>query len=315
MKAFIRGMAASFAAVVLCLNVYIELRPQYIVGAVWKLGFAALFIMLLGIAFFFGVPERIRAKRRRDYIWILFGYYLWVLANVLFFDNAFGRNFSHLGSLDAVNLEPFRTIRNYLIAYRLGNISGKLTVLNLLGNLTAFAPMGFFLPALYHWQRSIFFFLATLALGITTVEVTQVYSGVGSCDIDDLILNLAGALLVFVICRLTPAIWQYIKRLTPTKTKAKVSRTHYTAKSGSAKSHSVQSGVAKPRSTKSGTIRSGATGATKSRSTHKVSTARREPPTTTARTRTAPKVPSPQKQKTMQSIEAMKSMKRVNKGE
>ncbi len=49
--------------------------------------------------------------------------------------------------------------------------------------------MGVFLPALFRWQRSIFFFAATLTLGITAVEVAQVYTGTGSCDVDDLILT------------------------------------------------------------------------------------------------------------------------------
>ena len=87
-------------------------------------------------------------------------------------------------------------------------------VLNLLGNLAAFAPMGVFLPALFRWQRSIFFFTATLTLGITAVEVAQVYTGAGSCDVDDLILNLAGALIVFVLCRITP-IWKQLCRVNP----------------------------------------------------------------------------------------------------
>ena len=109
-------------------------------------------------------------------------------------------------SLDMVNLEPLRTVKNYLLAYGYGNISLRLVVLNLAGNLIAFAPMGVFLPALFRWQRSIFFFTASLTLSITAVEVLQVYTGTGSCDVDDLILNLAGALLVFVICRITPLV-------------------------------------------------------------------------------------------------------------
>ena len=145
---------------------------------------------------------------------LLFWYYLWVLANVLFFDNAFGRGF-HLGvDYGAVNLEPLRTVKNYLIAYGYHNISLRLVVLNLLGNLVAFAPFGVFLPALFRWQRSIFFFTATLTLGITAVEVAQVYTGAGSCDVDDLILNLAGALIVFIFCRITP-IWKHICRVNP----------------------------------------------------------------------------------------------------
>ena len=214
MKTFARRLAAVLTVVLLCFNLYYELAPGYIVGPEWKIAFAAGFAALLGVSLFYGVPKGARAKRRHDYMLLLFWYYLWVLANVLFFDNAFGRGLSMHATLEKVNLEPLRTIKNYLIAYGYGNISLRLVILNLLGNLVAFAPMGVFLPALFRWQRSIFFFAATLTLGITTVEVAQVYTGAGSCDVDDLILNLAGALIVFIICRITP-IWRRICRVNP----------------------------------------------------------------------------------------------------
>ena len=190
MKTLVRRLAAVLTAVLLCFNLYYELAPGYIVGPEQKLAVAAAFALLLGTALFYGVPAGARAKRRHDYMLLLFWSDLWVLANVLFFDNAFGRGFHAGADLGAVNLEPLRTIKNYLIAYGYGNISLRLVVLNLLGNLAAFAPMGVFLPALFRWQRSIFFFTATLTLGITAVEVAQVYTGAGSCDVDDLILNL-----------------------------------------------------------------------------------------------------------------------------
>ena len=195
MKTLVRRLAAVLTAVLLCFNLYYELAPGYIVGPEQKLAVAAAFALLLGTALFYGVPAGARAKRRHDY-------------------NAFGRGFHAGADLGAVNLEPLRTIKNYLIAYGYGNISLRLVVLNLLGNLAAFAPMGVFLPALFRWQRSIFFFTATLTLGITAVEVAQVYTGAGSCDVDDLILNLAGALIVFVLCRITP-IWKQLCRVNP----------------------------------------------------------------------------------------------------
>ena len=214
MKTLVRRLAAVLTAVLLCFNLYYELAPGYIVGPEQKLAVAAAFALLLGTALFYGVPAGARAKRRHDYMLLLFWYYLWVLANVLFFDNAFGRGFHAGADLGAVNLEPLRTIKNYLIAYGYGNISLRLVVLNLLGNLAAFAPMGVFLPALFRWQRSIFFFTATLTLGITAVEVAQVYTGAGWCDVGDMILNLAGALIVFVLCRITP-IWKQLCRVNP----------------------------------------------------------------------------------------------------
>ena len=186
MKNLIRGIAVLLTAVFLCFNIYYELAPGITVAPEQKFVFAAIFAVL---------------------------YYIWVLLNVLFFDNAFGRGFGHT-SLDMVNLEPLRTVKNYLLAYGYGNISLRLVVLNLAGNLIAFAPMGVFLPALFRWQRSIFFFAASLTLSITAVEVLQIYTGTGSCDVDDLILNLAGALLVFIVCRVTP-LWHRICSVNP----------------------------------------------------------------------------------------------------
>ena len=213
MKTLLRWAAAVLAAALLCFNIYYELDPLRVVGPEQKMLIAAAFALLLAAGMFCGVPKGARRGRRQLYMQILFIYYLWVLANVLFFDNGFGRGFGHT-SLEMVNLEPLRTIKNYILAYGYGNISLRLVVLNLAGNLIAFAPMGVFLPALFRWQRSIFFFAATLTLGITAVEVAQVYTGTGSCDVDDLILNLAGALIVFVICRITP-LWHKICSVNP----------------------------------------------------------------------------------------------------
>ena len=214
MKTLLRGAATLLTAALLCFNLFYELAPNLVVGPEKKFAFAAAFAVLLRIALFCGIPEAQRQRRRRLYMQLLLYYYMWVLANVLFFDNAFGRGFTTHATLEAINLEPLRTIKNYLLAYGYGNISLRLVILNLAGNLIAFAPMGVFLPAVFRWQRSIFFFTATLTLVITAVEVAQVYTGTGSCDIDDLILNLAGALIVYIICRVTP-LWHRICSITP----------------------------------------------------------------------------------------------------
>lgn len=218
MKNFLRMVFAILTVGFICFNIWIELKPNFIVGPEKKLFMALIFAVLLALTFFIGGTKADKAKRMHDFVMILFWYYIWLLANVLFFDSTFGRGFSFEISFDAVNLQPLKTIRDYISAYHYGNISLRLVVLNLIGNLAAFAPMGFFLPALFRWQRSIFFFAATLTLSITAIEVLQVYSGAGSCDIDDLILNLAGALIVFVLCRFPP-LWRKICRITPKKEK------------------------------------------------------------------------------------------------
>ena len=125
MKTLLRGIATLLTAALLCFNLFYEMAPGIVVGPEKKLAFAAAFAILLRIAMFCGIPEAQRQRRRRLYMQLLLYYYMWVLANVLFFDNAFGRGFTMHATLDAVNLEPLRTIRNYLLAYGYGNIHCK----------------------------------------------------------------------------------------------------------------------------------------------------------------------------------------------
>lgn len=142
--------------------------------------------------------------RYRIWLWLLFLYYLWVLVNMLFLDAALGRG----SGAGGVNLEPLRTVHNYLRAYELGNIRLELVLINLAGNLAAFAPMAVFLPALFRSQRNLLVFLLTIVLLVGAVEAVQYLTGTGSCDVDDLLLNTAGALAAWIL--LLP--WRLWKR-------------------------------------------------------------------------------------------------------
>lgn len=178
-------------ALFLVFNIYAEHSGRFLIGPTRKLLLALCFCALLTLS------VRPWSGRRRQRVWlaILFAYYLWVLANILFFDAALGRG----GGGGGVNLEPLRTVRNYLRAYALGNIRLELVILNLAGNLAAFAPMGVFLPALFRAQRNLLLFLMTIVLLVGAAEMVQYLTATGSCDIDDLILNTAGALAVWLL--------------------------------------------------------------------------------------------------------------------
>ncbi len=208
-----RPGAGLLLALFLCCNGYVELSGRHIVRVPAKLGFAAGFILLLTLFFkTCSRPTDSAARRRtreRRYFLALFLYYLWILGNMLFFDAAFGR--AHSGvqpnlnfyAVD-LNLEPLKTIRNYLRAYRNGNISGNLVAINLFGNLAAFAPMTVFLPTLWRPARNFFVFTLGMTALICAVELLQIFTRTGSCDIDDVILNLAGALALWLIVQLPP---------------------------------------------------------------------------------------------------------------
>lgn len=180
-------------------NVWIELQPGIPVGVTAKLIFAGIFVLLWSVVYY-AHPGGGSPARRRGYCLALFAYYIWMLLNMLFFDAAFGRG-SRPGGL---NTTPFLTIHNYLRAYELGNISLKWVLVNLVGNVAAFAPMGFFLPALYPKQRNLLVFAPSIVGMVAAVEILQYLTRTGSCDVDDLILNFAGALAVWIVCLLPP---------------------------------------------------------------------------------------------------------------
>lgn len=189
-------------------NIYAEHSGYFQVSIVHKLLFAFGFFALWTLATFANAPpthtRAQRYHRMRRYAFVLFVYYVWVLSNMLFFDASFGRGDSALAQqardyMVKVNLQPLKTIYGYLRAYALGNIRPSIVAINLIGNLVAFAPMGIFLPVLFRPMRHLVVFFFSTGAIICAVEFLQFYTRTGSCDIDDLILNLAGALLFWLL--------------------------------------------------------------------------------------------------------------------
>ena len=103
-----------------------------------------------------------------------------------------------------LNLIPFETVRLYWRMLQTGATEALLrhAVVNLAGNVIVFIPFGWFLP--YIWQKlgSLFKTLLTAAFWICLVELCQYLTNLGSCDVDDLLLNLVGVLLGYWIWKL-----------------------------------------------------------------------------------------------------------------
>ena len=133
-------------------------------------------------------------------IYVLWDIYLLILVILLFF--RYGKELDL--SLDAIterlslmaNFKPFHTIRNYITAYRLGNISRTLVTYNLLGNFILFLPFGILLPVVTGIRKRNV--LPVILITIISVEILQLITGLGSLDVDDLILNFSGAVLGFI---------------------------------------------------------------------------------------------------------------------
>ena len=93
-----------------------------------------------------------------------------------------------------INLVPLLTIQNYLyvILNRTNDALLLHCIINLAGNVLMFIPIGYLLPKIWPIQRKFFLFVATCAGSIFLVETLQLFTLLGSFDIDDIILNLSG---------------------------------------------------------------------------------------------------------------------------
>lgn len=100
-----------------------------------------------------------------------------------------------------ISLIPFHTIKTYwnVVCRREFTPLFFHCVINLAGNVVLFIPIGYFLPRLWIKMRSFFPFLFTCVLSVCLVEILQLFTLLGSMDIDDLILNLAGMIFGYLI--------------------------------------------------------------------------------------------------------------------
>ena len=100
-----------------------------------------------------------------------------------------------------LNLEPFHTIHLFLKVLNNQTYSST-AFINLGGNVILFIPLGFFLPRVFPCLQKFRTSMLATVLIITAVELTQLFTLLGSCDIDDLILNVIGATLGYGIHKL-----------------------------------------------------------------------------------------------------------------
>lgn len=95
------------------------------------------------------------------------------------------------------NVIPFKSISLYVKALSDGNI--EIPIMNLFGNLLFFVPAGLYLPCLFKALRMFSRYTLCMVCLLFAVEAAQLLLRTGSFDIDDFILNTAGACLGFLI--------------------------------------------------------------------------------------------------------------------
>jgi glycopeptide antibiotics resistance protein len=99
------------------------------------------------------------------------------------------------------NFIPFKSISLYIRALGDHSMNMDTPIKNLVGNLLMFLPMGLYLPGFFKRLRKLGAFCICMVALIFVVEATELLLRRGSFDIDDFILNMAGALVGFALWR------------------------------------------------------------------------------------------------------------------
>ncbi len=165
------------------------------------------------------MPEEAARKRLvRKVLFVLFGFYVCALFAVLFFTRIDFSNYAaerqfYLGNQELMtNFVPLETIRLYIRCLIYDFIGVGIPLDNLMGNILLFMPMALFLPCLFPSLRKFWRFFLLMTAILMAVEALQFVLCCGSCDVDDVILNLSGTLIVYGLIRI-PFINRLLKRL------------------------------------------------------------------------------------------------------
>ena len=92
---------------------------------------------------------------------------------------------------DKVNLTPFATLKIY-----------KLFDKQITGNFVMLLPLGLFIPLLFSKVKNFFVVAGLCLLASVLIELMQLITSYRSTDVDDIILNTAGACIGFYIYKI-----------------------------------------------------------------------------------------------------------------
>lgn len=138
-------------------------------------------------------------------IWLLFGQRIEVKPLGIYFKNF----------LLNINLFPFYTICNFIKSMSTNSNTDiiKHSVVNLGGNVIMFIPLGFFLPCIFTKLHTFGRCMLCASICIIIIELVQLFTLLGICDVDDFILNMLGSLIGYRLYQVISRIWRqpYIK--------------------------------------------------------------------------------------------------------
>ncbi|ALQ70519.1 VanZ family protein [Bacillus thuringiensis] len=168
------------------------------------------------------IDKAMQSSTQKYVQWIGWGLFL-PYSFVLLFKLLLGRPAVYFGNLKhffetgnwhsihggLVNLVPFRSTIRYLTDFDSYNLD--IVLMNTLGNVIIFIPFGFLLPLLFKQINNVKMASKIFIKFILLIESLQLLTFTGVFDIDDIILNMLGALIGYGSFVGMKYVWDRVK--------------------------------------------------------------------------------------------------------
>jgi len=209
----LNNITRGISILLVAFGLIIDLNPNFIMSGEGKIIIYVTPMILLFLNMIFQTKHAStieeKNKIKKEQLKLIFIIYIIALFTLLFLNSSY-RNHSYMYDENVfskehlesdANLKPFKTILQYKKALDKNNINIDIVMTNILGNLIAFAPFGFFMPVLFNKKMNFIKFTIFMIVMVFLVEVIQFITNMGRADIDDIILNVFGACVVYVIMK------------------------------------------------------------------------------------------------------------------
>lgn len=139
---------------------------------------------------------------------MLFILYIILLAYFLFFSERYGRTTST--EEYRYNLTLFKEVKRFIMYRKVIGLESFLV--NIIGNVFAFAPFGFVLPIISRDNRK-FLNVTFLSFEFSlTIELIQLLFKVGIFDVDDILMNTVGGLIGYLCFSFGYASFKFFRK-------------------------------------------------------------------------------------------------------
>lgn len=152
-----------------------------IITEIWPMMVVFMVVYTL-LRFFYLKNHRNSFSFYKEFLTLISIMYIWLLFEIL--------TMTELNTASGINLVPFSEIMRYKIGTKMFNYS-------VIGNIVIFIPFGYLVDSYVKPKNIMPVLLMTLITSIT-IEIVQLNIG-RSFDIDDIILNVLGGLLGYLI--------------------------------------------------------------------------------------------------------------------